>query len=185
MRVVFEMPVRRGVNAIAAVGIVAVVAVVAVVGMAVVGCGPQPAAKNVGGAENQPPKAGAHAHAHAASHEGGMMLELGDHVAFVEIVPSADEGVLTLYFSDGHDTPIRLKQESIRVDITPPTGGPLTLELAAQADPDVTGETVGDTAKFRAAHNGLKGLAEFRGRFHIIAVRGQTFENVEFAYPKK
>jgi hypothetical protein len=47
-----------------------------------------------------------------------------------------------------------------------------------------TGETVGDTSEFEVQADWLKGAPEFDGVLRRIAIRGSTFTDVKFNFPR-
>jgi hypothetical protein len=55
--------------------------------------------------------------------------------------------------------------------------------LAAVANP-ATGETVGDTSLFEGQADWLKTAREFDATLKTITVRGTTFAEVKFNFPK-
>jgi len=127
-----------------------------------------------------------HDHDHGHSHEpphGGVMIELGDHVAHAEFVFDPDAGSLRAYFLDGEaEGGLRMTAETIPVTITPEEGEPFTVELAAQAN-ELTGETAGDTSEFAVTDDRLQGLSSFNGVFSASA-RGMSFTDATFRYPE-
>lgn len=127
-----------------------------------------------------PPTAAAtdDAHAHEAPH-GGTLVELGEHVGFLEFVIDAGAGSLTAYVLDGGaEQAVRIAQPTLTVTFDAPQAlAGQTLTLAAKANV-LTGETVGDTSEFVVTHPGLKGQTTFSGRVGDVAVKGQTFKDL-------
>jgi hypothetical protein len=125
-----------------------------------------------------------HGHDEGSDHRheptrGGTLIELGDHVAHVELVLDAQTGQLTLFSLDAHaEQPVRLAAPGLAVELETP-GGPLALTLVPRASA-LTGETVGDTSEFALTDPRLVGLAELRGRIPVLETRGQRFEAVAF-----
>lgn len=123
---------------------------------------------------------GDHTHddAHTAPH-GGVLVELGDHAANVELLLDAEAGTLTLYALGPHaEEPVRVAAPSVAVAVDLPDG-PATLDLAAVAR-ELTGETVGDSSEFRVTDPRLVGLAELSGTIPTIAIRGAQYTDVAF-----
>jgi hypothetical protein len=126
-------------------------------------------------------------HVHGAPHAavGGVLVELGDHFAQLELVPDPETGVVCLFFWDGHaENPVRLAQPSLLAKVVVPDGkGLIELSLAAQAS-TLTGETVGDSAEFRVQDDRLKGVQEFHMVVWGLNVLGTAFEKVSVSYPQ-
>ncbi len=128
-----------------------------------------------------PPSADAGGHAHEAPH-GGVLVELGDHFAFLEFVLDEEAGSLTVYVLDGAaEQAVRVSQETIGLVFEAPgTLAGTSLELKARANV-LTGETAGDSSQFVVTHESLKGVKAFAGTVVLIAVRGQEFRDVAVA----
>jgi len=120
-------------------------------------------------------------HAHEAPH-GGVLVEVGEHFAFLEVVLDADTGSLTAYVLDGEaEKALRITQPSISLTFeTPSSVAKQTLILAAKANV-LTGETVGDTSEFAAISPALKGQTMFTARVSELTVKGQTFRDLAVA----
>lgn len=108
-----------------------------------------------------------------------MLVELGEHFAFLEFVLDAGAGSLTAYVLDGGaEQAVRIAQPTIAVTFDAPQAlAGQTLTLAAKANV-LTGETVGDTSEFVATHPALKGQTTFSARVGDVVVKGQTFKDV-------
>ena len=63
-------------------------------------------------------------------------------------------------------------------------GAPQTLTFRALENA-ATGERVGDTSAFAAQADWLKTVKQFDAMIPALEVRGATFTNVSFAFPKK
>lgn len=126
-------------------------------------------------------------HGHAGHHHtpphGGAPVVLGAEAYHVEFVLDADTGRLRAYVLDGHmEQFIRLPAPALEVILNLPDGSqPLTLAAVASA---ATGETVGDTSHFAGQTDALRGRTNFPAVLSSITIRGQTFENVAFDYPR-
>jgi hypothetical protein len=136
------------------------------------GCGRGPAA-----AADQP-----HRHVHHPLH-GGTPVVLGDEVYHLELVLDPAAGKLQAYVFDGElENFIRSSVPSIEIDATV-GGAPRVLVLAAVPNP-ATGETVGDTSLFEGGADWLRAAPEFDAVLRSITIRGTTFTDVKFNYPK-
>ena len=129
-----------------------------------------------------PAPAIAHGHEHHPPH-GGTPVVLGNELYHVELVLDARAGVLQAYVLDGEmENFIRCAVPSIEIDAA--VGGkPVSATLAAVANP-ATGETVGDTAFFEAHADWLKGAGGFDGTLRSVTIRGTTFTDVRFNFPR-
>ena len=134
------------------------------------GCSREPSASKPGKHEHHPP-------------HGGVPVVLGEEAFHVELVLDASTGQLQAYVFDGElENFIRSAVPSVEIDATV-AGAPRTLILNAVANP-ATGETVGDTSLFQGQADWLKSAREWDGVFRSITIRGTTFTDVKFNYPK-
>jgi hypothetical protein len=119
------------------------------------------------------------AHGHSAPH-GGALVELGDHVAQVEIVVNGKE--MTAYVLDGHASkPVRIGQLELVVHAVPRgAGAPIKARLDAVGSP-LSGEKPGDTSEFHGSFDGPKA---WDGLIESVKVKGLEFKNVKFKYPE-
>jgi hypothetical protein len=123
-----------------------------------------------------------HKHEHHPPH-GGTPVVLGEEVYHIELVRDPEAGTLQAYVLDGEmENFIRSGVPSIEIDAMG-ADAPRTLVLAAVANP-ATGETVGDTSLFQAQADWLKATPEFDGVLRSITIRGTTFTDVKFNFPK-
>lgn len=138
--------------------------------LALAGCSrPEPAAGRASGS-----------HTHTAPH-GGVLVELGDHAAALELRFDAARGVLQAWVLDGHaENFVRIAQPRFEVEARAGETGRL-LDFVAVAD-TMTGETVGDTALFEVEAEWLRAAKAFDGRVKAITVRGNTYRDVSFRY---
>ncbi len=122
-------------------------------------------------------------HEHTAPH-GGTLVVLGEEFAHVEFVLEKATGKLTGYVLDGEaEKPVRLSQGAIELKIDRLNSGhTVALHLIAVANV-LTGETQGDTSHFAGQSDELIGATEFHAAFVAIAVKGQTFVDVDFEFP--
>ncbi|MDB6116191.1 MAG: hypothetical protein JWQ62_3136 [Lacunisphaera sp.] len=141
----------------------------------VVGCG-QKEPKATAAAKS-PPK-----HEHKPPH-GGTPVVLGDEIYHAELVRDAATGKLQAFVFDGElENFIRSSVPSIEIDAVV-NGEPKTIVLSAVANP-ATGETLGDTSLFEGQADWLKSAKEFDATLQTITVRGTTFADVKFNFPK-
>lgn len=141
----------------------------------VTGCGRK--ASEATTAAKPPPK-----HEHKPPH-GGTPVVLGDEVYHVELVRDAVTGTLQAFVFDGElENFIRSSMPSFEIDATV-NGVPQVLVLHAVANA-ATGETVGDTSLFEGQADWLKTAKEFDAVLKSITVRGTTFNDVQFNFPK-
>lgn len=140
---------------------------------------------------------GEHDNAHEAGHEdhgdghaghqheapnGGLLVELGDHAANVELLLDAETGTLTVYLLGPHaEHPVR--SDAAALDVTVQVGGKeIALELLPVAK-TLSGEKAGDTSTFKVQHGALIGAKRFTGRVGPLRLRGVEFEATAFAWP--
>ena len=122
-----------------------------------------------------------HGHDHTPPH-GGIPVVLGDEQYHLEFVLDAANGKLQAYVLDSHmDKFIRLTNEGFQgsIQLNSKTE---SLDFRAGAS-SATGEKVGDTALFEAQADWLKATTNFLGTIPKLAVRGRTFENIQFQFP--
>ena len=143
----------------------------------VVGCG-----RSRPAAEPSATVAAPHAHEHKAPHDGTPVV-LGDEVYHLELVRDAVTGTLQAYVLDGEmENFIRVAAPDLTI-ATQVNGAPQTLVLRATAS-GATGETVGNTALFEGQADWLKTTPEFDGALKSVTIRGTTFSDVKFNFPK-
>jgi hypothetical protein len=127
-------------------------------------------------------------HEHAAPH-GGTLVVFGKESAHLELVLDSQEGRLTAYALDGEaEHPIRLRQETLELQIHTMDAGegvsvPAALALSAVSNV-LTGEAVGDTSEFTVQSDLLKGMTRFAASLADIDIKGQHFHNVPFRFPE-
>jgi hypothetical protein len=124
------------------------------------------------GCGGEPPEAEEHDHhAHSAVY-GGVLVEIGDHLAQVELVHDPDAATVTAYVWDGHvEKPIFLTMDAIELSVE--TG---TVTLRPVEDPK-TGDRAGHASKFVGKAEGLESIDG--GTIRRIDLSGRAFEALE------
>lgn len=121
-------------------------------------------------------------HEHKPPH-GGTPVVLGSEIYHLELVVDAGTGRLQAYVFDGElENFIRCAVPALTIEAKV-NGTTQTLVLAAVANP-ATGETVGDTSLFEGQADWLKTARDFDGTLKSITIRGTTFTEVNFNFPK-
>lgn len=121
-------------------------------------------------------------HVHVAPH-GGVLIELGEHEANLELLRDAGAGRLTAYVLDGHAENF-LRIASAGFAMTAKVGGrDEVLAFKPVANP-ATGEKVGDTSQYEAQADWLKTTGTFEGVITELAVRTKTYQNVKVRFAK-
>jgi hypothetical protein len=134
---------------------------------------------NTGASTGAPP---AHKHEHHPPH-GGTPLKIGDEVYHIELVLDPDQGLLSAYVLDGEmESFIRCAELSWRVSAKT-AGGDRELVFKPIAN-SATGETEGDSSLFQAQADWLKNTPEFGAMLRSITIRGTTFKDVAFNFPR-
>ena len=119
-------------------------------------------------------------HEHRAPH-GGVLVELGEHQANLEIRFDAPRGILQAWVLDAHaENFVRVAQTGLELQATA-GGRTRVVDLVAVGD-TMTGETVGDTSLFEAPAEWLREAKAFDGRLKAITVRGNLYEDIAFHY---
>ena len=135
-----------------------------------------------GRSEAPAPLAPVAGHQHMAPH-GGTAVELGHEEFHLELVLDPAAGRLTGYVLDGElEKFIRITASSVRV-VARVKEGDQSLDLLAVANP-ATGEKVGDTAQFEVTADWLKTTPRFDARLTEVTIRGKTYRDVPFNFPK-
>lgn len=147
-------------------------ALAAVVAVLVAGCGGEPKNDHAAG----------HGHSHQPKY-GGTLVELGEHQGNLEFVRDASAGRLTAYVLDAHaENFVRVPLASFTLVATN-AGKAETLVFQPVAN-TATGEKPGDTSQFEATAGWLKTAPVFDAVLPQITVRGTTFKDVRFNFPK-
>jgi hypothetical protein len=124
---------------------------------------------------------GGGSHLHEAPH-GGVLVELGEHFAHLEVVLDASTGGLTIYMLDAEaEQSIRIAQSALSLTLEDPALPDQVFTLAPVVSA-LTGETAGDSSQFAAVIAELQGAARVAGRVREIAVKGQPFHDVTFVW---
>ncbi len=113
----------------------------------------------------------------------GTPVELGREDYHVELVLDRESGLLQVYVLDGEmENFVRCQAPSIEIRTT--VGGrEETLVLKAVPNSE-TGETVGDTALYQGPAGVAKAAGTFEGVLREITIRGTTYTDVKFSFPK-
>ena len=123
-----------------------------------------------------------HRHHHHPPH-GGTPVVLGDEEYHIELVLDESTGLLQAYVLDSEMENF-IRSSAPRIEITATFGGaPRALVLQPVPNPE-TGETVGDTSLFEATADWLRTTREFDGVLKSVEIRGTTFTDVRFNFPK-
>lgn len=118
-------------------------------------------------------------HDHLAPH-GGILVELGEEFAHVELLLERDEGALTAWLLDGDaERAVRSAAPDLQVVLVQ-ADAQLILNLAPVASA-LTGETAGDTSQFHVVDPRLETWSGVEGRLPRIELLGSVFEGVVFA----
>lgn len=128
------------------------------------------------GGEAPAPAPASGGHVHVAPN-GGKLIELGDHVANLELLYDPSSGNLRVNVLDAHaEAHVRIKApELVLVRDEAPA---LVLQALGS---DLSGETVGDSSRFEGTLADKP--ATWSARLPALEVRGVRFENVAVRYP--
>jgi hypothetical protein len=134
-----------------------------------------------GNRQSSPPAGGPHLHVDVPPH-GGTPVALGDDYQ-IEWVLDAPGGKLQAYVLDGEmENFVRISPASFEVTAKLPDGRKV---LHFTAIPNsATGEKVGSTSLFETQADWLKTTKTFDAVIHELDVKGTTFSNVAFNFPK-
>jgi hypothetical protein len=132
-------------------------------------------------APSVPPSDAAHLHKDVPPH-GGTPVVLGEDYK-MELVLDTPAGRLDAYVFDSEfENFVRIKTEAFEMTAKLPGGEEV---LAFKAVPNAaTGETVGDTSMFEAQADWLKTQKSFDAVLKQVTVRGNTYSNIVFNFPK-
>ena len=121
-------------------------------------------------------------HHHEPPH-GGTAVVLGDEEYHLEFVLDAAAGRMQVYVLSAHmEGFVRISAESLGVIVKLPNREEvLAFKPVANT---ATGETVGDTSMFETQADWLKANKTFDAVLKEITIKGKTYENVEFNFPK-
>jgi hypothetical protein len=137
------------------------------------------------GCSHQPPPAqpldGGHQFKAVPPH-GGTPVVLGENYK-MELVLDAPAGRMQAYILDDEfENFVRTTMDSFEMTARLP-GGEEALSFKAVAN-RATGETVGDTSMFEAQAGWLKNETNFDAVLKQVTVRGTTYSNITFNFPK-
>lgn len=125
-----------------------------------------------------------HGHHHEPPH-GGALIELGEHVAHIELVHDPESAVLTAYLLDGHaEHPVRVPNDTLAFQVRADDSSDwMSVELKATASA-LTGETIGDTSEFKAEVPPLQGKKKFAVRTPDFTIVGVKMDAIETRFPE-
>jgi hypothetical protein len=108
---------------------------------------------------------------------------LGEEDYHIELVLDQQAGRLQAYVLDGEMENF-VRSAAPSMEITATVGGtPRLLVLAAVPNAE-TGETVGDTSLFEVQADWLKTAREFDAVLKSVPIRGTTFTDIRFNFPR-
>jgi hypothetical protein len=120
-------------------------------------------------------------HHHNPPHHG-TPIALGAEDFHVELVLDPSTGTLQAFVLDDEmEEFVRSSAPTITIATT--RGDPREVVLSAVPNTE-TGETIGDTALFEGRADWLRNTAEFDGVLKSITIRGTTYTDVKFSFPK-
>lgn len=121
-------------------------------------------------------------HEHHPPH-GGTPVVLGEEAFHIELVVDASTGTISGYFLDGElENFVRVSMPSLEiVAVVNGSVQPLSLKPVSNS---ATGETTDDTSLFSTQAEWLKTAKEFDAHIPFVTVRGKTFTDVKFNFPK-
>lgn len=123
-----------------------------------------------------------HKHEHHPPH-GGTPVVLGEEEYHVELVLDPAAGKLQAFVLDGEmENFVRIAAKEVEIDAQV-AGRDEQLKLMPVPN-TATGEKVGDTSEFEAQADWLKSATNFDATLKEINVRGKTYSNVKFNFPK-
>ena len=132
---------------------------------------------------NRDAAAGSSAGHHHEPPHGGTGVVLGTEEYHLEFVLDAAAGKMQAYVLSAHmENFVRISMESLTVTVKlPDREETLTFKPVANS---TTGETVGDTSMFEAQADWLKTQKTFDAVLKEISIKGKTYQNVAFNFPK-
>ena len=144
-----------------------------------IACGKGPDSDHGHAHDHETETAVAHEHEHVPPH-GGAAVVLGEERFHLEFVLDEVANELHCYVLDGHmENFVRIEAPVIPIEFADET----VLQLEAVAS-RATGETVGDSAHFKASVDWAATRKNFAAVVKELTVKGNRFENVSFRYPE-
>ena len=123
-----------------------------------------------------------HKHEHKPLHHGTPVV-LGDEEYHLELVLDPAAGRMQAYVMDGElENFVRIQAQSFNIAARLP-GREEILKLIAVPN-NATGEKVGDTSLFETQAEWLKKTSSFEAVIKAVEVRGKSYQNVPFNFPK-
>ena len=108
---------------------------------------------------------------------------LGEEEYHIELVANEADAKFQAYILDSElENFVRSSSPSIAITVTA-SGKNRDLVLAAVPNAE-TGETVGDTSLFETDADWLKSTPRFDGVLKAVTIRGTTYADVKFNFPK-
>lgn len=115
---------------------------------------------------------------------GGVLHEVGEHFAHLELLVDEKHGELTLYVLDAHaEAVVKIPEEAMVVRLT---SFEPSLEVTLEPEASLLGdERPGHASAFYGRHDGLRGVQRFEGYVASpITIRGYAFERIPLRYPE-
>ena len=115
---------------------------------------------------------------------GGVLHEVGDHFAHLELLVDEEHGALTLYVLDAHATDVvKIPEEEVEVRLT---SFEPSLEVTLEPEESPAGdERPGHASAFYGQHDRFRGAERFEGYVATtLTIRGHRFERIPLRYPE-
>jgi hypothetical protein len=142
-------------------------------------CGTPPPPPSASSASQ--PATAANVHEHQALH-GGVLVELGEEFAHVELVLDRSSGSLTAFVLDGEaEQALRIPQLRIHIRLDSPIQR--SINLVGVSNP-LTGETLGQTSQFAVSDEVFRLGGQMTGVLQSLVIRGHEFREVPFMIPE-
>jgi hypothetical protein len=129
-----------------------------------------------------------HDHVHVAPH-GGALVELGDHIANLELVLDPATGKLTGYMLDAHaENPLPIAQPEIEITIDAEKLDDAGKQTMVSVPLKLTAKSEGEkkeASEFTAQSDELKAVNHFHGSIPVIETPEKKFEKIDVHYEVK
>ncbi len=113
---------------------------------------------------------------------GGTPVGVGDDYS-LEVLRDADTGMLSCYVMDD-DMEEFIRSSSPSIVMVARVGGEERKLVLSPVANVATGETLGNTSLFQGQADWLKTTSDFDVTIQGIAIRGNTFTDIKFNFPK-